>query len=296
MIILPEMERDYFESKQLIMASTILFPTDFSEAANKALRFVLPFAEKLEARLILMNAFTIPTPVAEAPFYSWEEDLRRQEALVRAELEILQAAIQADHPRLKTELIASVGFPVSTILSIADEYEVDWIVMGTKGATGLKKVFLGSVASQVIGRSAKPVLAIPDTAKAPEIHRIVFATNYESRELEPLRRVCRLAERLDAELLVAHVFTGNGQPPVEAWEAFEKMVVSEISYPKLSFKFLPHHDLIKGLEDLLQYTRAEMLAMCPHKRALLDRMLRTSNTKNMASQTQTPLLSMPEDR
>lgn len=276
------------------MANTILFPTDFSDPAKKALDFLLPFAEKLDARIILMHAYTIPTPIAEAPFYAWEDEFKRKEAQVIQQLELLKKTILVDHPNLSLESIATMGFPVPSILIIAEDHNVNWIVMGTKGASGLKKVLLGSVAAQVIGRSKVPVLAIPEMETLPEIHRIVYATNYELFEIEALQRIARLAERYDAEILVAHVFTGDGSPPVERWESFEAAVRAQISYPKLSFKFVPHYDLREALEELLNYTGAEILAMCPHKRGLLDRLFHPSKTKAMAYQTRTPLLAIPE--
>ncbi|MFK7923628.1 MAG: universal stress protein [Bacteroidia bacterium] len=276
------------------MANAILFPTDFSAPANNALRFVLPFAKKLQARIILMHAYTVPTPIMDAPFYAWEEEFKRQEALVLQQLESIKETILKDHPELVITSITSMGFPVPSILIAAEKHGTDWIVMGTKGASGLKKVFLGSVAAQVIGRSKVPVLAIPETEELPEIHRIVYATNYELSEIEALRRITRLAERYDAEVLIAHVFVEDGSPPVERWESFEAVVRAQIPYPKLSFKFVPHYELKEALAELLNYTGAEILAMCPQKRSLLDRLFHPSKTKAMAYQTRTPLLAIPE--
>ncbi|MEM6345658.1 MAG: universal stress protein [Bacteroidota bacterium] len=276
------------------MASKILFPTDFSEPANKALRFVLPFAEKLEASLVLMHAFTLPTPVMEAPFFAWEKELKRLEAQATPKLELLKEVILVDHPSLPIEISAQMGFPVPSILSAAAEWEVDWIVMGTKGASGLKKVLLGSITAQLIGRSPIPVLAIPENKLSPEIRRVVYATNYDPLELTALERVSRLAERLDAEVLVAHVFIGDNAPPMERWRAFEKLVKAKIEYPKLAFKFLPHYDFQTALRALLSYTGAEILAMCPHKRGLWERLFHVSKTKEVAYDAETPLLAIPE--
>ncbi|MEL7534553.1 MAG: universal stress protein, partial [Bacteroidota bacterium] len=221
-------------------------------------------------------------------------ELKRIEALAIKELELLKEVILVDHPTLKIKTKASMGFPVPTILTAAGEFEADWIMMGTKGATGLKKVLLGSVTAQLIGRSPVPVLAIPENKLSPEIHRIVYATNYEPMEIEALKRVSRLAERLDAEVLITHVFVGENSPPLERWQAFEKLVKTAIDYEKLSFKFLPHYDFQTALKELLSYTGAEILAMCPHKRGMWERLFHLSKTKEMAYDSETPLLAIPE--
>jgi nucleotide-binding universal stress UspA family protein len=157
----------------------ILAPTDFSQAANHALDFAFEEAKHHKAKLTLLHVLrhnsetevyyikgalgtlasfdpdfggTLPTPQASPP-----ETLRRdfnEEAL--AQLRDLVPSSFSGH----WEVEVMTGDPADTIVQAARESDVDLIVMGTHGRTGLQHVLLGSVAEKVVRHAPCPVLTI----------------------------------------------------------------------------------------------------------------------------------------
>jgi nucleotide-binding universal stress UspA family protein len=136
---------------------TILCPTDFSAAANKAVGYARRFAQEAKARLILMNA--IEWPFGEAVMSGAVAELRESiesnasDALIR----LLPRPVSRG-PR--AQAIVAVGKPSAAIVKIARERSVDLIVMGVSGRGALDVAVLGSTTHHVIREGTWPVLTV----------------------------------------------------------------------------------------------------------------------------------------
>ncbi|MBN2450659.1 MAG: universal stress protein [Lentisphaeria bacterium] len=145
----------------------ILCPLDFSGSSENALLYAKSFAEAHKAELLLLHVIEPP------PYYLASEvgmpvamlDQHREQS--RKNLTAIAEAACKDHPNTRT-LLAD-GSPFLVIVRTAREHEVDLIVMGTHGRTGLAHVLMGSVAEKVVRKAPCPVL----TVKHPE-HEFVM--------------------------------------------------------------------------------------------------------------------------
>jgi nucleotide-binding universal stress UspA family protein len=139
----------------------ILVPTDFSKHSDNALTYAAAFAEKFGAELTLLHvvqdlslfvpeAVTISPPVAPPV-----------EQLTAAVREALERVIDSRQLRRFT-VHAEVreGSPFYEIVRFAKELDVDLIILGTHGHTGLAHVLLGSVAEKVVRKAPCPVLTV----------------------------------------------------------------------------------------------------------------------------------------
>ena len=135
----------------------ILVPTDFSEYADYALDYAIELAQKLQARLTLLHIIdTMPLGVVEEgsmlpPSY-WQELEANLGQSMEASLNRLNDV------GLQGEPIIVHGVPFQSILDTAESRDVDLIVMGTHGRTGLTHVLMGSVAERVVRMAPCPVL------------------------------------------------------------------------------------------------------------------------------------------
>ncbi|CAN5532599.1 hypothetical protein BH23BAC1_BH23BAC1_33470 [soil metagenome] len=80
--------------------------------------------------------------------------------------------------------MSSTGLLDENIKALSEELDIDLVVMGTTGATGLKEVFLGSNTSHAIENLDCPVLAIPEHTKFSPINKIFYATDFQSEDIE----------------------------------------------------------------------------------------------------------------
>jgi nucleotide-binding universal stress UspA family protein len=154
----------------MIDLQRILVPTDFSKHSENALKYAAAFAEKFGSELSLLHvvqdlALFIPEAVTAAPPVSLPID--QLTAAVQEALDRVVEQNQLRRFRVRTEV--REGNPFYEIVRFARENDIDLIVMGTHGHSGLIHVLLGSVAERVVRKSPCPVL----TVRHPE-HEFVY--------------------------------------------------------------------------------------------------------------------------
>jgi nucleotide-binding universal stress UspA family protein len=135
---------------------SILYPTDFSEAAEAAFSVATMLAREHGARLIVLHVY--PTPVCHG-----EAVARRQGPGYEADLRRLLDRYDAPDPSTRVERLLLEGDAAEEIVRLAEE-EADLIVLGTRGRTGLPRLLLGSVAEKVLRRAPCPVITVRATA------------------------------------------------------------------------------------------------------------------------------------
>lgn len=143
----------------MIPIRKILVPTDFSESAHHALRYALTLASELEAELLLVHVVEtlavgyasdlFPVPMAEV--------FHELAGYARAELGKLAAEAAAKGVRVR-ELVIQ-GKPSAEIVRVAEEEQVDLVVLGTHGKGVLDHALFGSTTERVIRKAPCPVLS-----------------------------------------------------------------------------------------------------------------------------------------
>src|SRR5437660_6000450 len=137
----------------------ILVPTDFSKHSENALKYAAAFAEKFDSELYLLHvvqdlALFVPEAITAAP-----PIMPPVEQIAAAVREALDRIID-NHNLRRFTVHAEVreGSPFYEIVRFAKEQDIDLIIMGTHGRSGLVHVLMGSVAEKVVRRAPCPVL------------------------------------------------------------------------------------------------------------------------------------------
>lgn len=142
----------------------ILAPTDFSELSKRGIRYALEMARDSSAEVIVYHIIDLgeelPKPEPFEPYHNMLEDHRR--VLDK----FLHDSFADCIDLVEVRQVVEFGRSFKNIVEIADQENVDMIVMATHGRTGLEHVFLGSVAEKVVARSSRPVLVIPPNNRA----------------------------------------------------------------------------------------------------------------------------------
>jgi nucleotide-binding universal stress UspA family protein len=164
---------------------TILVPTDFSKNSFYGLELAAELASRTGAKLHLLNVALTGTyyyssdPIVIAPpaavmVESINETLKKSSM---AKLEKLRRSRLAKG--LKIILKCETSFSVyREILNYSKQIKADLIIMGTKGESNVKDIFLGSTAERVVRFSEKPVLVIPNKVEKLKMKLIVFASDF----------------------------------------------------------------------------------------------------------------------
>ena len=140
------------------MGKHVLIPVDGSEQAHQACEFVAEeYPEATVTLLHVINPIEAGYSVqASMPTYS-EEWYERQQERSEEILDEMEAIVGDQRP---VERATEVGKPTNTIVKYAEENDIDQIVMGSHGRSGVTRILLGSVAETVIRRSPVPVTVV----------------------------------------------------------------------------------------------------------------------------------------
>jgi nucleotide-binding universal stress UspA family protein len=143
----------------MINLKRILVPSDFSECSDAAVRYGLELARKFGATLHLLHVVQDPATqpwAAEGMAFPLQEDIDRWQQDARLRLE--QSIPPED--RACATITCATASPFAEILRYATMNEIDLIVMGTHGRSGVSHMLLGSVAERIVRRAPCPVLTV----------------------------------------------------------------------------------------------------------------------------------------
>jgi len=133
----------------------LLFPTDFSEAAERACTYVERLAARGASQVTLLHALDVPGGDEYPLGFQETAEARAQESLAAWQERLKQAGL----PRVDT--VFDLGHPLPAILEVLKTQDISLIIMGTQGKGFIKELFLGSVAHNVARLAPCPVLLVP---------------------------------------------------------------------------------------------------------------------------------------
>jgi nucleotide-binding universal stress UspA family protein len=282
--------------KNFIMKK-ILFPTDFSSAAENAFLNALALAQKIDASVTLLHVYQLPElgrslKTTTKEVYEMME-MEELEAFKKSVNKLRELAEEKNYGSIDLDHIMAEGETVYQITKIAKKIEANYIVLGTTGATGLKEIFLGSVASGVIDESSVKVISVPEkTVHHQTIERIAYLTNYQTEEIPVFHEVIELAKMYNAQVYCLHFDGDDSCKQGEEMQAWKEKVSS--AYGKINYSVLTGNDFE---EELLKFNDKEdlhLLAVLPRKKNIFARLFSKSVSKRIAHHLNIPLLTFPK--
>ncbi len=142
--------------------TTILVPTDFSPHSEKALEFAEKLAKLAGAKIHLLHCYQINVGGISPYGVTIPDEYNREIREAAAEkVERLERKVAAEG--IEVEAHITPRYPSEAVTDLAKEIGADLIVMGTRGTTGLKHIFLGSVAERTLRIAPCPVLTVKET-------------------------------------------------------------------------------------------------------------------------------------
>jgi len=146
------------------MYKKILVPVDGSEPSIHALGHAMESASKWEAELLIISIIPPISAFLYSGYGSYVVNFDEYEKrLKQIHLRILQDAknkVNEEHPELNVSVKLAHGHVPTQILRISEQEDVDLMVMGSRGLSGIKSWFLGSVSKNVVEHCKKPILIV----------------------------------------------------------------------------------------------------------------------------------------
>lgn len=233
-----------------------------------------------------------------------ERGERLAEAQARDAVSTLEEFFEQESD-LSCHSVIEHGSPYEAILSYVAENDIDLIVMGTHGRSGLSRVLLGSVTERVIRLSNDPVLAVPPHAIVREhegYERVLIPTDGSPGATAAVDHGVAIAERLGAAVRVLCVIERErGLPPIgdplrdEAVEVVEAVAERasdrEVSLTTHVQPGTPH----EVINNFVSAHGIDLVTMGTHGRSGLRRHLLGSVTERVLRTSDAPVLTVRQD-
>lgn len=278
----------------------ILLPTDFSNNALNAINYAIYLFEKVECTFYILHSVQIG-PSGFSSSFNKERDTRfyhitmdeaennmnslkdQLEAKKQNSLHTFNTIIQSD------TLLNAIGKNVVN-------KDIDYIFMGTKGASGVKSIFLGSNTVSVIKNiTFCPLVAVPEEYSFDIPDEILFATdfrhNYSEMELEPLKTLSELWNT-KIDVIYFGLTDALDKKQLEAKEILKNRLQDVSHSMAQGYADISVADAIN--EYVAKNKAIGMVAMMNRKHGFFEKLTREPIIKRIAFSTEIPLFIYPK--
>ncbi|GAA3611941.1 universal stress protein [Flavivirga amylovorans] len=257
----------------------ILVPIDFSDTSLNALFYAVELFKRASLEITILHVYGTKST---ALLMKSIDGLLHEDAQSSMNQLIEKLQKQAPEVTFKTKLIKN--YAVSAITSLGNSGIYDFIVMGTKGASGLKEVFIGSIAGGVISKTSIPVVVVPTFYFYRPLNEIVFAisdnTFSNAKVIEPLRKIASIH---DSKLKVLHI-SEDQKPNIQ--EALDH--IGDLNH-SVTYAF-GTGNTNRDLNDYLEKNDVGLLCLIRSKKGFFDWILNDSVTLKQTFNSTVPLL------
>lgn len=268
----------------------ILCPTDFSECSLNAIEYAAKLGEKYVAELIL---FHVPDKEDYQKLSAGEAKSAGQYAFIQKKLDDLVKTVEEESiPKGLHSCRSFVleGKPVKTILSFAEENQIDLIIMGTEGLNEFKQNFVGTRSSKIVEKSEIDVLIIPRRVYFKSPRKFVYATDYLEEDKIAIQKVVEMAKFFDSEIDIVHV--SSKEKTID--KGLHQLMIQEIKpfvrYEKVNYVLKSYRDETGlGLENYLITAKGDILVTLSKKKTWFEQVFTKNISRKMSYFINKPL-------
>jgi nucleotide-binding universal stress UspA family protein len=193
------------QARTRITMKNILFATDFSPAADAAAPIAIQIAQRYGAKVYGVHVNRSDDYTGGAP-NAWATMAEAGEKETREDAGRLNEQLQG----FEHEVVIGEGNIWEAVSKLIKEKEIDLVVLGTRGRTGLERILLGSVAEQILRQAPCPVLTVGPQVNLwsdqyAKMHEILYATDLTTDTPIAAPYAISLAQENQAHLVLLHV-------------------------------------------------------------------------------------------
>jgi len=272
---------------------TIIVPTDFSAISNNAMDYAVDLAKEINSSILLFNAYQVPVSMTDVPIVLVSvEDLQRN---AESKMDDVKKSLErTSGGSIKIYAESKLGNTVDELQDLCNKIHPFAVIMGTKGETGLERVFFGSTTLTTIKHLSWPVIVVPPGKKYSSIKKIGFACDFrEVVNTTPTRFIKDFVKEFNAELHVLNVDYKNSKfKPDTPEESLLLHTMLEDINPK--YDFIEDENIEAGIEKFAQANNLDMIITIPKKHKLLEGIFRKSHTKDLIFHSHLPIMCVHE--
>ncbi len=270
----------------------ILVASDFSTCAGNAMEYALQLAKILNVEVCAIHAIGNMEGVLNNTYNAiYIEDYynNKRQALTAWAQEFTKSD---DLKNVLVSTICDVGSVSSVLTKYLRENEVELIVMGTMGSTGITGLF-GSNTSIMVENTKTPILLIPLESKFTVNPVITLATDFDcdlsSEDVVALNELTKAFE--SKQLTVLNVIEGPDWKKNDKGEMIFKNLLATI---ELDFKYIKESNPLEGIMNFVVSNQTDILCVVKHHHNLVYRIFNKSTVNKVMNRSIKAVLVLHE--
>lgn len=268
----------------------ILVPTDFSTEAENALKVAAMLAKKYDAEIYLLHMLEIP--LQEIDPVNAHSDIPEAIFFMKLAHQKFQGLIESDyldgvtvHETVKSDIT------FNEIKAACYEYDIDLIVMGSHGASGLKEMFIGSNAEKVVRTSEVPVLVIKNEHRTFDINNFVFASDFKKDNKNTYKQAVDFAKSFDATIHLVMVNTPNNFLTTEESTKRINKFIAGNDYEKANINIYNDESVEQGILNFSKSINADLIGISTHGRQGIAHFFNSSISEDLVNHANRPVIT-----
>ncbi|UKM65734.1 universal stress protein [Flavobacteriaceae bacterium GSB9] len=268
----------------------LLVPTDFSNQAENALKVAAQIAKKHDCEIYLLHMLEIP--LQEVDPMGAQSSLPEAMFFMKLAHKKFETLKQKDY---LNDLVVheTVDFQeiFKGIFHVCKKHEIDLIVMGSNGASGLREMLIGSNTEKVVRTSDTPVLVVKQEHPIFNIAQFVFASDFENENIDTFKKAITFAKTFGAKMHLLLVNTPNMFITTEeANKRFKPYtnILDSVNHTKTIYNDL---SVEKGIMNFSESIGADLIGMSTHGRQGISHFFNGSISEDLVNHAKRPVIT-----
>lgn len=278
---------------------TILLPTDFSDNSWNAIKYAIDFFKDCECNFFLLHVNRVSDLVAiDRPYIIDQtvvEETFTKPAIVKLKKLISKINTLPINKKHKFFTITDHNLFIESIRQQILDLKVDFIIMGTKGAEGFKKILVGSNTADVITKVKCTTLAVPENARFNKPKEIAFPTDFSmSHPDETLGVLKDILKHHNAAIRFLHISKRKEALLNEEQEKNKKVLENYFKDFEQSFHFLKSDQIEDAVQCFADSRGIDMIVMVAKNQNYFQRIIFRPKVETISYHTDIPFLVIHE--
>lgn len=268
----------------------ILVPTDFSEHAENALKVAAQIAKKNNSEIIILHLLELPSQMKDAILGG--ASIPETMLFIKKANEMLHEISSKPYlDGISIIEITKIDKPIHGITQISKEYNVDLIIIGSHGSSGIEELLIGSTTEKVVRNSEIPVLIIKNDIPNFNPSNIIFASDFSDETKKPFEKFTNLSKFFESKLHLVTICTPNSFKPTHTAEKAMNDFISEFKLTNYQTHIYNDTNIEKGIINFSNSINADIIGMCTHGRTSFAHFFNGSISEDLVNHAIKPILT-----
>ncbi len=276
----------------------ILVPVDFSPKSEEALKVAAKIASKIDAEIYTLHLLDIPSvevdmidgfavpqgPIAMRLFENTHEKFDK----------FLDKDYLNGIPVYENVMTDA---PVEGISEFAKKNNIDFIVMGSHGTSGLEEFFVGSNTEKVVRTSKIPVLVIKKPADEFKVEKVVVAGKFKGKNIKEFKKIMDFLNLFKPEIYLVRINTiSNFKSTKELEEIFDNFLKKVPEYKDLKINIYDDYTVQEGIFNFAEKVDADIIALATRGRQGIMHFLTDSIAESVVNAAKRNILTIKVEK